>query len=98
MILRYTYHKLLGDKWDQVPKGNMVPWSKWAKVPKVNLISSQFGYNQFIWGNSFLVRYLFCIWIELVAAFNWLLLFNVCPYLEGTLCILISFSRKEKRF
>jgi len=63
MILRYTYHKLLGDKWDQVPKGNMVPWSKgakvpkgnmvpwskWAKVPKVNMISSQFGYNQFFW-------------------------------------------------
>jgi hypothetical protein len=37
----------LGDKWDQVPKGKMVPWSKWVNVPKVNMISSQFGYNQF---------------------------------------------------
>ncbi len=49
-------------------------------------------------GNSFLVWYLFCTWIELVAVFNWLLLFNVCPYLEGTIYVSISFSRKEKRF
>ncbi len=54
------------DKWDQVPKGNMVHWSKWAKVPKVNMISSQFGYNQFFWEIVFLFGICFALGLSLL--------------------------------